>query len=167
LGEKDDLDQLSLEDFIQSEQTLLVEVSQTRIKSDGRPIPLLGLCSQCLKNKELKYHCYCGHRHYCSKLCQSEDQASHFKACPLAFSSAKDMEYRKKKISGVSAFSRCGLKNLGNTCYMGSSIQAFLGVSPIVDYLTENKFLDCEPKLDSRSQIFLEKLSMTFKLMGE
>jgi uncharacterized UBP type Zn finger protein len=161
------LNKLNLEDFIQSEQTLLVEVGQSRIKAEGRPIPSSGLCSQCIRSRDLKYHCQCGHRHYCSKLCRSEDRVYHFKACPLAFSSTKDEEYKKKKISGVSALSQCGLKNLGNTCYMNSSIQAFLGVSPIVDYLTENKFLNCEPKIDWHSQIFLEKLSMTFKLMGE
>ena len=93
-----------------------------------------------MKSKKLTVHCDCGHKHYCSTECQVDDQVFHYKSCELAFESVDDKEYEKKKIVEVGNKSLCGLKNLGNTCYMNSSVQALLNLDSIVNFLTDNKY---------------------------
>jgi uncharacterized UBP type Zn finger protein len=144
-----------------------LEIGETRATTRPNPTPPEGFCEECLKKKELAYHCECRHRYYCCRSCQSDDQLFHFKSCSLAFVATDDEAYMKKKVSGASGLSKCGLVNLGNTCYMNTSIQAFLGLGFIVDYLTENLFRDCLSKKEMHSHMFLEKLSKTFKIMAE
>jgi hypothetical protein len=50
---------------------------------------------------------------------------------------------------------------------MNSTVQAFLGFGSLIDFFTENRFRNCLSKKESQAEMFLEKLSKTFKLMGE
>ena len=75
---------------------------------------------------------------YCSAECRSDDQTWHYKLCSQAFDSSDDEEYEEKRKPGISL---CGLKNLGNTCYMNSSIQLVLSIEIIRNYLLSNKFV--------------------------
>ena len=76
---------------------------------------------------------------YCSAQCRCDDQYWHYKACSKAYDSSDDEEYQDKKKPGLSL---CGLKNLGNTCYMNSSIQLVLSIEPLKNYLLSNKFIE-------------------------
>lgn len=84
-----------------------------------------------------------------------DDQVFHFKSCKLAFNEVDDEEYKKKKVKGVSDVSRCGLKNLGNTCYMNSSLQTFLGLGFLVDFITSNQYVGCLSEKEEYGEMFL------------
>lgn len=49
---------------------------------------------------------------------------------------------------------------------MNSSIQAFIGLDFMVDYLTLNNFKENISKKEKHADMFLNKVSKTFKQMG-
>lgn len=113
--------ELDLDEFLKSNQyTLIVEIGDTRLKSADLPKDIHGYCEYCIEKKPLDFACDCGTMLYCSLQCRTDDQCWHYKLCGKAFDSDDDKEYsiKAKEGSGMS-----GLKNLGNTCYMNSSMQ--------------------------------------------
>jgi ubiquitin C-terminal hydrolase len=71
-----------------------------------------------------------------------------------------------KKIKGTSNISRCGLKNLGNTCYMNSSLQMFLGIDFLVDFLGTNQYKNAISDKEKYADMFLKSISKFCKQMG-
>ena len=75
-------------------------------------------CSYCKKEKKLIYSCSCNKLFYCSKKCKNRHFPEHISKCENL---CLEPCFSKKNI--FSCESICGLKNLGNTCYMNTALQ--------------------------------------------
>lgn len=49
--EKDDYEDLDVDDFIKSNYTLIVQVGESRIKSKDLPDEIYGFCEQCVEKR--------------------------------------------------------------------------------------------------------------------
>ena len=102
--------------------------------------------------------CDCGMMFYCSEECRCDDQTWHYKLCEKAFDSEDDEEYEGK---GKPKVPVCGLKNLGNTCYMNSSMQMLLSLDFLRNYFLVNGFY--EQEVEKAEEMFLRKLGKFIK----
>ena len=79
---------------------------------------LKGPCSYCKKEEKLIYSCSCNKKFYCSKKCKNRHFPKHYPECSNI---CLEPSFDKKNVFSVESI--CGLKNLGNTCYMNTAIQ--------------------------------------------
>ena len=77
-----------------------------------------GNCSFCQKTSKLFYFCSCKNKWYCSKKCLDRNFNNHYSECP---NNCLDIDPIEKNIFSV--MSICGLRNVGNTCYINTAIQ--------------------------------------------
>ena len=94
-------------------------------------------CFVCRK-LALKNCSACSSVYYCSKACQSAHWGYHKEWCHQAkeFGELPFVEFQKKVAVGLRG--QVGLRNLGNSCYLNSSLQCLSHIKPLSIYFTSN-----------------------------
>ncbi len=78
-----------------------------------------GKCEYCYSYKPLTCQCSCKEVKYCTEDCLKKDVKFHIDKCKKAYQVDKNFKIEKK---GKARMGLTGLQNLGNTCFMNSSI---------------------------------------------
>ena len=86
-------------------------------------------CSFCAKSERLFYYCSCQKQWYCCKKCQYRHLSKHYSECPF---NCLEPSFNKENIFSVKAI--CGLRNLGNTCYLNTAVQCLNSCWELTNY---------------------------------
>ena len=132
---------MTVSEFEFRNNVLVVEVASPRFafsyEDKGRI--QIGDCEWCSTRRELKVICACKRVKYCSKACQDRDQRFHMPKC----SAQADAELNSVSVqarSGRGNNGIVGLNNLGNTCYMNSSLQCLSNTYELTNFFLEGRF---------------------------
>lgn len=104
---------------------------------------------------------------YCSQECQTIHWQFHKKWCGTAQAN-KDLDCEKfYSIVPVGKRGKVGLYNLGNSCYMNSSLQCLSHISPLVSFLLSGRYANAinVESLDGTGGVLLKELSSFFRDM--
>jgi len=99
----------------------------------------VGSCEWCNSKSILKTICKCKNVKYCDDICMKKDKSFHVDKC----SANADGELQQLEDGELNEDSRkglAGLTNLGNTCYMNSSIQCISNTYELTQYFLERKY---------------------------
>ena len=113
---------MSIEDKNFYDRVILVEIGTPNFsfKFEKQERVFIGPCEWCNVRNQLTKICRCKRVRYCDEACMEKDKRFHIPQC----SAQADAELNEVSISKSvnSKNGQVGLYNLGNTCYMNSSI---------------------------------------------
>ena len=99
----------------------------------------VGNCEYCRNNNILTYPCECREVWYCNKQCYQKDRHFHERDCKALFKLQLEAEDKLEKNEN-SKNGLVGLSNLGNTCYMNTSLQCLSNCWELTEYFLSNKY---------------------------
>lgn len=135
---KFDVDDLELS----GNDTLVIETSSEEKKKfifyfEKVEILSYGKCEYCYSHKPLVVQCRCEEVQYCSDECMKKDERFHIDKCNAPIDVGNDSPFEKKNRARMGI---TGLQNLGNTCFMSSSIQCLSNTFSLSKYFLDEKF---------------------------
>jgi len=99
----------------------------------------IGNCEYCRNNNILTYPCECKEVWYCNKQCYQKDRHFHERDCKALFKLQLEAEDKLERNEN-SRNGLVGLSNLGNTCYMNTSLQCLSNCWELTEYFLSNKY---------------------------
>lgn len=117
------------------EQKVIIFIDRKNLKYFNETEYKEDKCSFCSKMERLFYYCSCKKQWYCSKKCKYNHLNKHYNECPF---NCLEPSFNKENIFSVKAI--CGLKNLGNTCYMNTAVQCLNSCWELTNYFLRKKF---------------------------
>lgn len=99
---------------------------------------VVGICEWCNRRNQLETICVCKRVRYCNNECLEKDKRFHMPNCSAQVDgelNAVKMQKSRNAKDGL-----VGLSNLGNTCYMASSLQCLSNTYELTRFFLEQRF---------------------------
>ena len=132
---------LTMEDHDFHGEVLVVEVGAPKFafKYEAKGRVQIGECEFCAQRSVLPVECECKRVRYCRESCRKKDERFHLPSCS-AQADAELNEVSVQRREGNCSDGIVGLQNLGNTCYMNSSLQCLSNTPELTKFFLESRF---------------------------